>query len=282
MNPTWNAVRLGLRRGGIEIRQTLTIPQDVLGYFFPVVVFTVVLYFVRDTTIAGAFPAGALMLPSVLGMTIAVTGVVNLAQLLTVEREDGTLLRAKATPNGMTGYLVGKTVLMSGTMIVSVLVQLVAAMVLLDGVGITGAGSALTLLWVVVLGLLATLPLGAILGSLVSNSRSMGVVLLPVMAVAGSSGIFYPLSQMPEWMQGVAQVFPVYWLGLGTRSALLPETMVGVEIGQSWRHLETFGVLGAWAVAGLVLAPIVLRRMARRESGSSVEARKRKAMQTIG
>ncbi|MCP3799306.1 ABC transporter permease [Allokutzneria sp. A3M-2-11 16] len=282
MNPTWNAVRLGLRRGGIELRQSLTTPQDLLGYFFPVVVFTVVLFFVRDAKIAGTFSVGELMLPSIVGMSIAVTGLVNLAQLLTVEREDGTLLRAKSTPNGMVGYLVGKTVLISGTTVISVTVQLGAATVLLDGVGISGAGSGLTLVWVVALGLLATLPVGAILGSLVSNSRSVGVVMLPVMAVAGSSGIFYPLSQMPEWMQGLAQVFPVYWLGLGTRSALLPEGMAGVEVGQSWRHLETFGVLGAWAVVGLLLAPIVLRRMARRESGSSVEARKRKAMQSIG
>lgn len=29
----------------------------------------------------------------------------------------------------------------------------------------------------------------------------------------------------------------------------------------------TFGVLSAWAIAGLVLTPVVLRRMARRESG---------------
>jgi ABC-2 type transport system permease protein len=36
-----------------------------------------------------------------------------------------------------------------------------------------------------------------------------------------------------------------------------------------------------WAVAGLVLAPMVLRRMARRESGSSVQARREKAMQQV-
>jgi ABC-2 type transport system permease protein len=33
-----------------------------------------------------------------------------------------------------------------------------------------------------------------------------------------------------------------------------------------------------WTVAGLVLAPIVLRRMARRESGSAVAARRERAM----
>ena len=67
---------------------------------------------------------------------------------------------------------------------------------------------------------------------------------------------------------------PIYWLGLGMRSALLPEQAVGVEIGDSWRHLETIGVLGVWAVLGLLVAPVVLRRMARRESGSSVAERR--------
>ncbi|MDQ1014284.1 hypothetical protein QFZ43_000833 [Streptomyces afghaniensis] len=51
-----------------------------------------------------------------------------------------------------------------------------------------------------------------------------------------------------------------------------------VEIGESWRHLETVGVLGAWAVFGLLVAPLVLRRMARRESGSSIAARRERAL----
>jgi ABC-2 type transport system permease protein len=51
-----------------------------------------------------------------------------------------------------------------------------------------------------------------------------------------------------------------------------------VEVSHSWRHLATFGVLSAWAVAGLVLAPAVLRRMARRQSGSNFAARRERAM----
>ena len=63
------------------------------------------------------------------------------------------------------------------------------------------------------------------------------------------SGIFYPITNFPVWLQWIAQVFPVYWLGLGMRSALLPGDLAAVEIGHSWRHLETVGVLGAWAVS---------------------------------
>jgi ABC-2 type transport system permease protein len=73
----------------------------------------------------------------------------------------------------------------------------------------------------------------------------------------------------------------MYWLGLGMRSALLPASAVSVEIGQSWRHLETIGVLGVWAMLGLVLAPIVLARTARRESGSNVAERREKALRQV-
>ncbi len=68
----------------------------------------------------------------------------------------------------------------------------------------------------------------------------------------------------------MAQAFPIYWLGLGARSAMLPAEMVVAEIGQSWRTVEMFAVLGVWAVIGFLLAPSLLRRMARRQSGSAV------------
>jgi ABC-2 type transport system ATP-binding protein len=77
----------------------------------------------------------------------------------------------------------------------------------------------------------------------------------------------------------------VRWSRDGQRfvhSALLPASLASVEIGHSWRHLATFGVLGAWTVAGLLVAPLLLRRVARRESGSSVAARREKALQHVG
>jgi putative transcriptional regulator len=44
----------------------------------------------------------------------------------------------------------------------------------------------------------------------------------------------------------IGQAFPIYWLGLGMRLALLPDATDAVEIGGSWRHLQTAGVLGTW------------------------------------
>ncbi|MGC7101014.1 ABC transporter permease [Amycolatopsis lurida] len=122
--------------------------------------------------------------------------------------------------------------------------------------------------------LLGTLVLPGILGKIISVSGGLIVDL-------AISGVFYPITAMPEWLQWLAQVFPVYWLGLDMRSAFLPDNAVAVEIGESWRHLETAAVLGAWAVIGLIVAPVVLRRMARRESGSVVAGRRDKTLQRV-
>jgi ABC-2 type transport system permease protein len=178
----------------------------------------------------------------------------------------------------MLGYLIGKVVNISGQIAFAVAITLVVGAFLFTGLAIGSPGSWLTLAWVLVLGLLATLPLGAVLGSLFPSERSDALMVLLLAGLTAISGIFYPITHLPVFLQWTGQVFPMYWLGLGMRSALLPNAMAAVEISHSWRQLATFGVLSAWAVAGLVLAPAVLRRMARRESGSSVAARREKAM----
>jgi ABC-2 type transport system permease protein len=281
VSPTTTALRAGWSRGLIELRQSFTNGAELWGHFFWPMLMLVVTYGVRDVDAPGGFELGTLVLPSILGMNASMA-MVSMSQILTADREDGTLLRAKATPNGMLGYLTGKLVSVSGGLIADLAIFLIPGLLLVDGLATGDLGSWLTLLWVLALGLVATLPVGAVLGSVFSSARSQGLLTLPILALIGISGIFYPITALPQWVQGIAQAFPVYWTGLGMRSALLPDSAVTVEIGDSWRHLETAAVLGAWAVAGIVVAPIVLRRMARRESGSSVAQRRERALQRVG
>ncbi len=76
-------------------------------------------------------------------------------------------------------------------------------------------------------------------------------------------------------------MLPTYWIGVGMRFVFLPDAAVAIEIGQTWRLLEATAVLGAWALGGILVAPAVLRRMARRESGASVEASRQEALQRM-
>lgn len=276
-----NPVLLGVRRGRIEMAQSLTTRADQIWLVLMNGIFIAVLVFQRDATIPGTDISLALAtLPSLMGMSVFATGWMGAAQQLSMEREDGTLLRAKSTPDGMLGYLVARVtfgVLNTG---VGILVFAVAGLFLLDGLGDVPVTGWLLLLAIFVLGLLATLPWGAMIGSLVKSSQAgFGLSFLPAAGLIAISGIFYPISGLPGWLHPIAQIFPTYWLGLGMRAALSPEAAAAGEIGGSWRHLETFAVLGIWAVVGLALAPRILRRMAQRESGSVLEERRQRAMQ---
>ncbi|WP_225263730.1 ABC transporter permease [Nonomuraea cavernae] len=202
---------------------------------------------------------------------------------LAIEREDGTLLRAKALPQGLVGYLVGRVMSVSLMAIGSLLMILVAGLFLVPDLAAVGLGAWLTVAWVALLGLLSTLPLGAVIGSpATSPQAAAGLSMVTIGGLTVVSGIFYPISALTGWLQAVAQVFPLYWLGLGMRSALLPGLAAAVEIGGSWRPGMTMAVLIAWSVAGLLIAPPVLRRMARRASGSAVQARRDRAPQRVG
>ncbi|WP_306747061.1 ABC transporter permease [Saccharothrix yanglingensis] len=277
------AVRLGVDRGLREFRHALGSP-DQLFNLFTTIGFMLVLWFQRDTAVEGTGLAlAAFTLPSMLGMGVAFSGLVGPAGQLSTNREDGTLLRAKAVPNGMVGYLVARLVQLALDGGFSLVVLLVPAALLVDVFGHTGVGGVLGLLAVLVLGALATLPWGAVAGSITkSPGGAMGITMLPMMGIAAISGIFYPITALPGWLQALGQVFPVYWIGLGARSALLPDAAAAAEIGGTWRTPAVIAVLATWAVVGFLLAPTILRRMARRESGADMERRRQAALQRGG
>ncbi len=285
MTPRANAIRTGANRGWIEFKQSLRSPQDQGFYVFMALAVLAYLFFNRNNEVEGAgqilsFPTFAM--PSILGGLVAFGMIIGPAYTLAMEREDGTLLRAKAVPNGVLGHVTGHVVSNTVSIIPSFAVILIPGMLLFPGLMSNGLEGWFTVLWVTVLGILATLPIGMIIGSLVPGVQKVGTWgMLPFLVLAAISGIFFPIQALAPWLQVVAQCFPLYWLGLGMRSAFLPEAAAAIEIGGSWRTGWTVLVLSLWAAAGLAIAPTVLRRMARRQSGSTVEAAKEQAMQWV-
>jgi ABC-2 type transport system permease protein len=272
MNPTINAVRLGAVRGWIEFQiYYLKDLSSLVGMVIIALILVGVLWFERATNIEGVSLA-LLTLPGLLAMLIANEGFSDVARFLSAHREDGTLLRAKAIPQGMLGYVMARVVVTLLATIFNLALVFVLSLFVVPGLTTLDGVRLFTFVWVVALGLLATAPMGAVIGSLVKSSGAgFGLTFFPLMALLGISGIFYPISALPAWVQWIAQVFPVYWLGLGLRSVLSPASAAALELGGTFRPLVTFLVLAAWAIVGLLLAPPVLRRMARRTSGGEME-----------
>lgn len=282
-NPTVNAYRAGLRRGMISTKIQLTTLADVLGTVIPLAIFVIVLLFLQRVEFEGAeISLGAMNIPGLIAMSVLFSAVMGIVGILSMDRTNGTLLRTKSVPGGTTGYLVGEIVANAIITVASTLVLLIAGLLLFEGLEFGSIDRWFLFALVLLVGLVSTLAIGAVVGVLVNSPKNMGLVMLPVMGLIGISGIFYPLVALPIWLQWIAQVFPLYWFGLGMRASLLPESMASVEVGESWRLEWVFAVLAAWAIVGLALAPKLLSRMARRESGSTLAARRRDIQQDWG
>lgn len=265
------AVRAGIQRGAIETRQKVRSIGEIWGEVWPWVIAVFVMFTLRGNTVSGTdISVGLLAIPGILGMAVLYTGMMGLSLELVTDKGDGTLLRMKAVPNGMIGYLTGKFLGRAELTVVSLLIVAIPAAFLFNGLQLQSVTAWGRMLWVLLLGLLAVLPLGAIIGSLFDTMQSLGMLTLLIMGLVVLSGIFYPITSFPGWLQVIGQIFPMYWLGLGMRSALLPDSTLAAEIGQSWRTVETVTALGVWAVIGLVVAPVVLRRMTRKATGASI------------
>ncbi|GII51471.1 hypothetical protein Psi02_78950 [Planotetraspora silvatica] len=95
------AVRAGLQRGWIEFRQSTTNGQDLWSVLFFPIIALVVMFLLRHNTVPGTgFSLGSQSIPGILGMNVVLNGMVALALSLTMDREDGTLLRARRRRTG--------------------------------------------------------------------------------------------------------------------------------------------------------------------------------------
>jgi len=273
---------LGLQRGWTTWRSVNSTREGLANTILWNLIPLVFLVIFRGSTVPGTDIAlGVALLPGMLALLV-VFSVIGTAYYLAAEREDGTLLRAKAIPRGTAGYVVGLLTVAVLDVLASVLIVLVPGMFIVPGVPVGDPRLWVGVLGYVLLGLVACLPLGVLLGSVIRSPRAIGGMgMTVVFGLASISGLFFPITVLWGWVQALVQVFPLYWLGLGMRSVFLPAEAAALEVGGSWRTLETIAVLGGWALVGLLLGPILLRRMARRESGAAVAARRERAMQRV-
>ncbi|GAA2375046.1 ABC transporter permease [Streptomyces carpaticus] len=270
--------RAGLLRGRIELGQLLRNPKEMSGHLANVVVALLLASWISGDVPDTETPMAHLVLAGFAAYLLFQIGLLNLPQMLVTEREEGTLLRLRATPGGIPAYLIAKSVLIVVVAIGTLVLLLAGTALLADGPLPRDPAGWLTLLWVTALGLLAVVPLGAALGAVLPNPReAMALLVLPVMALLFTSGAIFPITSLPGPVQQVASVFPLKWMAQGLRSALLPDAARIAEPGGSWELPMVALVLAAWAVAGFLLAIPLLRRAARRESGSRLSARHHKA-----
>ncbi|MEV4293605.1 ABC transporter permease [Microbispora rosea] len=266
-------IRIGLRRGWAEHTHLLKDRKELFGSMIGTVGgFVLMILWAGDTPLEGTgVNVATFMTAGFLAFAVFGACLMTFPMALAADREEGTLLRLRGLPGGIPAYLVGRAT----TLLCQIAVQ--SVLILATGLIVGGVAPPRdwpTLIWVLLLGAVAVVPLGAAIGSLLPNPKTAaGILVFPMLGLMIMSGVIVPVTRLPEIVGTIAQVFPLYWQGLGLRSALLPDSMLAAEIGHSWRLPQVAGVLAAWGVAGMLIAPSLIRRVTRRESGSRLAER---------
>jgi len=249
---TWT---LGLRRVRIELLQ---FGRDREAAFFTMIL-PVLLLVVFGSAFGDEIVPGVsfsqYFLAGMLASGIVYTSFQNLAIVIPQERDDGTLKRLQGTPMPRAAYFVGKVGLVLVIYVVQVVAMMATGVLLFDVELPTDPGDWWTFAWISVLGLTCCTMLGIAFSGAVRSGRGAPALVSPVVLVLQfTSGVFFAYDELPAWMQQLAALFPLKWLCQGMRSVFLPDSLQQQELAGSWELGRCALVLGAWALASLLLA----------------------------
>lgn len=256
---------LGLSRGVVELRQFFRQKEQVIFTFtFPAFIL-VLLGSIFDEAYPGGVTVGQVFTASMIGAGIVATSFLNLGIGVALDRDDGTLKRLRGTPMPASAYFVGKVVLVAVASLAEVVLLLVVGMVMFDVSLPAEASRWFTFAWVFALSTISCSLLGIAISSVAKTAQSAAATTnLPYVGLQFMSGVYIPVSQLPDWMITAGALFPIKWAAQGFRSVFLPDGMMTQEVAGSWELGKTALVLGAWCVIGLVLCLLTFRWTNRR------------------
>ncbi len=264
--PAGHTIRHGLSRAGYEIRAYFRQGDTVFFTFlFPLLMLTIFSVAFSEAEF-GRTPDGEPVtaaqyyLPAMLAAGVLLSGLQNMSIDIAMEKSDGTLKRLAGTPLSVVSYFIGKIgqVLVTATAQAALLI--VVAAVAFEVPLPTDAEAWATFAWVFLLGVSTCAILGIGLSGLPRSGKSASAVIIPIVLVLQFiSGIYIQFSMLPEWLQNIANLFPLAWLAHGMRAVFLPESYAAVEVGGEWNLAGVAIVCGIWLVVGLIVTRLTFR-----------------------
>lgn len=248
-----------------EVIRYRRMPEYVVG----VVVLPVILFAMFGLPNAGQSLPGGTSVVALLFVSFACYGIVSQALFtfgadLAEERQQGWLRRLRATPMPMSVYFGGKLALS----LVWSLVTITGIALLAQFAGNAGFSPArlATTVGVLLLGTVCFSPMGSAIAYWARPRAVTTIVNLVFLPLSFLSGFFFPLSQLPDVLQGLAPWLPTYHFGQLAWGAMAPADDISLfgatTSGSTWLHVV---VIVGWGVACTVLTTLGYRRDLDRE-----------------
>ncbi len=256
-NPQISATIQGVLTGVFENMGTMLAQQQIL-IMNPTLNSTSALAVVKpyDVQTQGVVPGNPsyfdFIAPGIMAMTVMMSVMTGLPVAISQEKEIGTMDGMMVAPVNRLSILLGKTIAQT----VRGLIQ--GAVILLLAVGIFGVsiqGNILLVFALLLIGVFSFVGLGIVITSFTKDQETAQMLMMTLMfPMMFLSGVFFPIQQMPWYMQDIAKFLPLTYAADALRKVMVLGAGVP-QISTELIILVTFGVVM------IAIALPVFRRM---------------------
>jgi ABC-2 type transport system permease protein len=193
--------------------------------------------------------------PGIMAMTVMMSVMTGLPAAISQEREVGTLDGMMVAPINRLSVILGKTLAQMARGILQGVLILVLAITVF---GVTVHGSIFLVFALLLLGVFSFVGLGVVLTSFAKDQETavmmMTTIMFPMMFL---SGVFFPIQQMPWFMQGISKFLPLTYVADSLRKVMV----LGADIPAISTELSILIIFGAVMTA--IAVPVFKRAMTR-------------------
>lgn len=193
--------------------------------------------------------------PGIMAMTVMMSVMTGLPGAISQEKEVGTMDGMMVAPINRLSIILGKTLAQTARGLLQGVIILALAVWLF---GVTIQGNILLVFGLLLLGVFSFVGLGIVLTSFAKDQQTatmlMTTLLFPMMFL---SGVFFPIQQMPWYMQDISKVLPLTY----AVNALRKVMVLGAGIPSITTEITVMVVFGIIMTA--IAVPVFRRAMTR-------------------
>ena len=183
-----------------------------------------------ETTIPGKSNYFNFLAPGLMIMIVMITVMTGIPEAISKEREMGTFDGMLSAPINQISIILGYTASLCVKGFAQVILVLTIAIIFF---GVTVQGSILLAFFLLLLGIFSFVGIGILAVSSSKNQATgttiVNLIMFPMMFLAG---IFFPIQQMPWFMQDISKIIPLTYAADAMRKVMLLNANIGDVLTQ--------------------------------------------------
>jgi ABC-2 type transport system permease protein len=208
-----------------------------------------------EGAVPGHFSYFDFIAPGIMAMTVMMSVMTGLPAAISHEKEVGTLDGMMVAPINRLAIILGKTLAQMSRGILQGVLILTLAVALF---GVTIHGSILLVFALLFLGVFSFVGLGVVITSFAKDQETaMMVMTTLIFPMLFLSGVFFPIQQMPWYMQSISKFLPLTYVSTALRKVMV------LGAGISTITTELAVLIGFGIVMTTIAVPVFKKAMTR-------------------